>query len=306
MAVPKFEEFLYPFLNLIKDRDLSSKDMRDALIAHFGLTDEDCALKTKSGTNTQVNDRINWVRQYLRRALFVDLPQKGVYHITERGKEYLQKNKTLSKKDLMSYPEFAEYATGRASVSDANSALISVAEDSQDLTPTELLEQTFGSINRDLAEDLLEAIMQNSPKFFEQVVVDVLKNMGYGYDTDESCQTTQYSKDGGIDGIIKEDKLGLSSIYLQAKKWDPAVHKVTRPEVQKFIGALSEQGATKGVFITTSEFTKDARDCTPQNGVKLVLIDGKELVDYMIQFNVGVSTKKTYDVKKLDSDYFEE
>ena len=206
MSVPKFEEFLYPFLVQIKDRDLSSKEMRDALIAHFGLTEADCALKTKSGTNTQVNDRINWVRQYLRRALFVDLPQKGIYHITERGKDYLQKNKTLSKKDLMTYPEFAEYATGRASVSDVNSASISVAEDSQDLTPTELLEQTFGSINRDLAEDLLEAIMQNSPKFFEQVVVDVLKNMGYGYDTDESCQTTQYSKDGGIDGIIKEDK----------------------------------------------------------------------------------------------------
>lgn len=306
MSVPKFEEFLYPFLAQIKDRDLSSKEMRDALIAHFGLTEADCALKTKSGTKTQVNDRINWVRQYLRRALFVDLPQRGMYHITDRGKEYLQGNTTLSKKDLMVYPEFANYATGEKTTSETTTPSSLIVDELQDLTPTELFEQTFDSINRDLAEDLLDAIMQQSPKFFEQVVVDVLKNMGYGYDADESCKTTQYSRDDGIDGVIKEDKLGLSSIYLQAKRWDPATNKVGKPEVQKFIGALSEQGATKGVFITTSGFTKEARECIPKNGVKLVLIDGKELAKHMIEFNVGVSTVKTYDVKCLNTDYFEE
>lgn len=306
MAVPKFEDFLYPFLNLIKDRDMTSKEMKDALIEHFHLTEEDCAVKTKSGTKTQVNDRINWVRQYLRRALFVELPQKGVYHITDRGKEYLQEHTSLSKKDLMVYPEFANYAIGETSTSEITPPQSPIEDELQDLTPTELFEQTFDSINRDLAEELLDTIMHQSPKFFEQVVVDVLKNMGYGYDMDESCKTTQYSRDDGIDGIIKEDKLGLSSIYLQAKRWNPATNNVGRPEIQKFIGALSEQGATKGVFITTSEFTKDARDCIPKNGVKLVLIDGKELAKYMIEFNVGVSTVKTYDIKCINSDYFEE
>ena len=168
MSVPKFEEFLYPFLSLIKDQDLSSKDMRDALIAHFGLTDADCALKTKSGTNTQVNDRINWVRQYLRRALFVDLPQKGVYHITERGKEYLQKHKTLSKKDLMAYPEFSKYATGAASIGAATPTSVSTVDEPQELTPTDLLEQAFENINRDLAEDLLQKVMDQTPRFAEK------------------------------------------------------------------------------------------------------------------------------------------
>ena len=305
MSVPKFEEFLYPFLAQIKDRDLSSKEMRDALIAHFGLTDADCALKTKSGTNTQVNDRINWVRQYLRRALFVDLPQKGVYHITERGKEYLQKHKTLSKKDLMAYPEFSKYATGATSTGATTPTSTSTIDEPQELTPTDLLEQAFENINRDLAEDLLQKVMDQTPRFFETLVVDLLKKMGYGGSFDGSTKVTPYVHDDGIDGIIYEDKLGLDKIYIQAKKYK-ADNTVGKPQIQQFAGALDEQKATKGVFITTSDYSKEARSYVEKLSKKIVLINGQELTRFMIEFNVGVSTKKTYDVKKIDSDYFEE
>ena len=305
MSVPKFEEFLYPFLVQIKDRDLSSKEMRDALIAHFGLTEADCALKTKSGTNTQVNDRINWVRQYLRRALFVDLPQKGVYHITERGKEYLQKHKTLSKKDLMAYPEFSKYATGATSTGATTPISTSTIDEPQELTPTDLLEQAFENINRDLAEDLLQKVMDQTPRFFETLVVDLLKKMGYGGSFDGSTKVTPYVHDDGIDGIIYEDKLGLDKIYIQAKKYK-ADNTVGKPQIQQFAGALDEQKATKGVFITTSDYSKEARSYVEKLSKKIVLINGQELTRFMIEFNVGVSTKKTYDVKKIDSDYFEE
>ncbi len=305
MSVPKFEEFLYPFLVQIKDRDLSSKEMRDALIAHFDLTEADCVLKTKSGTNTQVNDRINWVRQYLRRALFVDLPQKGVYHITERGKEYLQKHKTLSKKDLMAYPEFSKYATGATSTGATTPTSTSTIDEPQELTPTDLLEQAFENINRDLAEDLLQKVMDQTPRFFETLVVDLLKKMGYGGSFDGSTKVTPYVHDDGIDGIIYEDKLGLDKIYIQAKKYK-ADNTVGKPQIQQFAGALDEQKATKGVFITTSDYSDGARIYVEKLSKKIVLINGQELTRFMIEFNVGVNTKKTYDVKKLDSDYFEE
>lgn len=305
MSVPKFEEFLYPFLVQIKDRDLSSKEMRDALIAHFGLTEADCALKTKSGTNTQVNDRINWVRQYLRRALFVDLPQKGVYHITERGREYLQKHKTLSKKDLMAYPEFSKYATGSTMGEPVSPSPVPVENESQDMTPTELLEQAFDNINRDLAEDLLQKVMEQTPRFFETLVVDLLKKMGYGGSFDDSTKVTPYVHDDGIDGIIYEDKLGLDKIYIQAKRYKADI-TVGKPQIQQFAGALDEQKATKGVFITTSDYSKEARSYVEKLSKKIVLINGQELTRFMIEFNVGVSTKKTYDVKRIDSDYFEE
>lgn len=305
MPVPKFEEFLYPFLKLIKDRDLSSKEMRDALIAHFGLTDEDCALRTKNGTNTQVNDRINWVRQYLRRALFVDLPQKGVYHITARGKEYLQSHSTLSKKDLMAYPEFSKYAIGSAEEPTPNTTIAASVVDSQDLTPTEQLEQAFDNINRDLAEDLLQKVMEQTPRFFETLVVDLLKKMGYGGSFDDSTKVTPYVHDDGIDGIIYEDKLGLDKIYIQAKRYKSEI-TIGKPQIQQFAGALDEQKATKGVFITTSDYSREAKAYVEKLSKKIVLINGQELTRFMIEFNVGVSTKKTYDVKRIDSDYFEE
>lgn len=304
MAVPIFEDFLYPFLEQIKNKDVTTKEMKQLLIAHFNLTEEDCSLMTKSGSSTQVSDRINWTRQYLRRALFIDLPKRGVYRITQRGKDYLDSHTSLSKKDLMEYQEFYIYANGTAP-SSTSSTGEEIAPAVDTLTPTELLEQAFHNINDDLAADLLQKTLEQSPLFFEHLVVDLLVKMGYGGSFANSAKVTQYVHDDGIDGIIYEDKLGLDKIYIQAKRYKPE-NTIGKPQIQQFAGALDEQKATKGVFITTSSYSKEAREYVGKLSKKIVLIDGQELSRYMIEYNVGVSIKRVYEVKRIDSDYFEE
>lgn len=272
--------------------------MRERLIAHFNLTTEDLQSKTKSGNTTQFNDRIGWARQYFRRALFIDIPKNGTYRITQRGADYLKTHTDLTIDDLMEYPEYAAYNSTRKK-KESKTDTTSVA----DLTPTEQLEQAFESIESDLAADLLAKVMEQSPAFFEQLVVDLLVKMGYGGSFADSAKVTQLSNDEGIDGIIYEDKLGLDKIYIQAKRWS---NSVGRPVIQQFAGALVGQNATKGVFITTSTFSKDAKQYVVGLHQKIVLIDGQELAKFMIEYNVGVSTKKTYEVKRIDTDYFED
>jgi len=305
MAIPKFEDFLYPFLFQLKDKDVSTKEMKDALVLHFGLTEEDCSTKTKSGSTFQLNDRIGWTRQWLRRALFIEIPQRGVYRITQRGKDYLKSHTDLRQEDLLQYPEYAEYAgiptsSKGKSTPDSSEAI----DDIEEMTPTEQMEIAFKNINDDLSADLLQRVLDMSPNFFEKLVIDLLLNMGYGGRNKEMAKVTPTSHDNGVDGIIPEDALGLDKIYIQAKRYKDS--PVGKPEIQQFVGALEEQKATKGVFITTSKFTNGAIETANKASKKIVLIDGKSLADYMIEYNVGVSEKKVYEVKKLDSDYFEE
>ncbi len=304
MAVPVFEEFLYPFLLATSSKDVTTSEMRQYIIDYFHLTEEDCSLRTKSGNATQVADRLNWVRQYLRRSLMIDIPERGVYRITQRGKDYLANHTSLRKQDLMQYEEFANYANGTSSSKkneDENNQNVA----SEDLTPTEQLEQAYHSIVDDLAADLLQKTLEQSPQFFEHLVVDLLVKMGYGGSFANSAHVTQYVHDDGIDGIIYEDKLGLDKIYIQAKRYK-LDNTIGKPQIQQFSGALDEQKATKGVFITTSTYSKEARQYVEKLNKKIVLIDGQELARYMIEYNVGVSTKQVYEVKRIDSDYFEE
>ena len=307
MAVPVFEEFLYPFLLATKSKDMTVKEMKEYVIEYFNLSEEDCNLMTKSGNATQVADKLNWSRQYLRRAMMIELPQRGVYRITERGKDYLKSHDSIHKQDLLQYPEFAAYAgMPTSSSSDTSVApVVSSAKPSDDLTPTEQLEQAFHSIVDDLAADLLQKSLEQSPQFFEHLVVDLMVKMGYGGSFANSARVTQYVHDDGIDGIIYEDKLGLDKIYIQAKRYKPE-NTIGKPQIQQFAGALDEQKATKGVFITTSTYSKEARQYVDKLSKKIVLIDGQELARYMIEYNVGVSTKRVYEVKRIDSDYFEE
>ena len=298
MAIPKFEDFLYPFLAQLKDKDVSTKEMKYAMVKHFNLTEEDCSLKTKSGSAFQLNDRIGWCRQWLRRALFIEIPQRGIYSITKRGKDYLQSHTDLRQEDLLKYPEYAEYAH-----MPVTSKVDSTGE-KKEMTPTEQMDVAFKSINDDLAADLLQRVLDMSPNFFEKLVLDLLLNMGFGSRNKEMAIVTPTSHDNGVDGIIPEDALGLDKIYIQAKRYTD--NPVSKPEIHKFIGALDEQKASKGVFITTSKFTAGAKETAEKASKKIVLIDGKTLADYMIEYNVGVSEKKVYEVKKLDSDYFEE
>ena len=305
MAIPKFEDFLYPFLVQLKDKDITTKEMKDALVKHFNLTEEDCSLKTKSGSAFQLNDRIGWCRQWLRRALFIEIPQRGIYSITQRGKEYLQSHTDLRQEDLLQYPEYAEYAHMPVATKDKQTDGKSETEENLgEMTPTEQMDVAFKSINDDLAADLLQRVLDMSPNFFEKLVLDLLLNMGFGSRNKEMAIVTPTSHDNGVDGIIPEDALGLDKIYIQAKRYTD--NPVSKPEIHKFIGALDEQKASKGVFITTSKFTAGAKETAEKASKKIVLIDGKNLADYMIEYNVGVSEKKVYEVKKLDSDYFEE
>ena len=305
MAIPKFEDFLYPFLSLLKENEMSSKEMKERLIFHFGLTDEDRLLKTKGGSAYQIDDRIGWCRQWLRRALFIEIPQRGVYRITQRGRDYLSSNTDLRQDDLLQYPEYAEYAhltpstKGKPEQSNAGQS-----EEIETMTPTEQMDAAFKTINDDLSADLLQKVLEMSPTFFEKLVLDLLLSMGFGSKNKEMAVVTPTSHDNGVDGIIPEDPLGLDKIYIQAKRYTD--NPVSKPEIHKFIGALDEQKATKGVFITTSKFTSGAKETAEKASKKIVLIDGKTLADLMIEYNVGVSEKKVYEVKKLDSDYFEE
>ena len=307
MAIPKFEDFLYPFLFRLKDmNNVSIKEMRKYIIEHFHLTDEDCKLRTKSGSANQLDDRLGWSRQWLRRALFIEIPQRGVYKITKRGVEYLQNHTDLRQTDLMKYPEFAEYATTSSGTEKKQTAkVIEELEDSKQ-TPTEQLENAYQTIVKDLAADLLQKVLEQSAQFFEHLVLDLLLKMGYGGSLSDAGLVTKYSHDDGIDGIIKEDKLGLDKIYIQAKRYNTAT-TIGKPQIQQFVGALDEQKASKGVFITTSSYSSEARKYAEEKASKkIVLIDGQELARYMIEYNVGVSLKHVYEVKRIDSDYFED
>ncbi len=303
MAIPKFEDFLYPFISFINDNELSKKELKSKLIEYFGLTDEDCLLKTKGGTAYQLDDRIGWCKQWLQRALFIDSPQRGVYRITQRGKDYLKSHSDLRREELMQYPEFAEYQCYSGGCANKQSE-VNLMESDEILTPSEQMEVAFMTINDDLAADLIQKVLDMSPSFFENLVLDLLLNMGFGSKNRDLAVVTPTSHDNGVDGIIPEDPLGLDKIYIQAKRYTD--NTVQKPDIQKFIGALDEQKATKGVFITTSKFSPGAKETAEKASKKIVLIDGKTLADYMIEYNVGVSVKMVYEIKRLDSDYFDE
>ena len=302
MALPKFQDFLYPFLKKLEDgKDVTSKEMKSFLIEHFRLTPEDCALKTKSGKTSQFEDRYSWTRQWLRRALLITLPQRSMYRITDRGKDYLKNHTSLKESDLLEYPEYAEYA-GK---SPKNSGSVHIKSTNSMPTPTEQLESAYQIIVKDLAADLLQKVLEQSPKRFEQIVVDLMLAMGYGGSLDDAGMVTKFSHDDGIDGIIKEDKLGLDKIYIQAKRYAIG-NTIGKPDLHAFAGALDEKKANKGVFITTSRFSNEARKYAEEKASKkIVLIDGEELARYMIEYNIGVSTRRTFVVKRIDSDYFE-
>ena len=303
MAIPKFEDFLYPFLLQLKDADMSNKGIKEKLIGHFSLTDEDLKMKTKGGSAYQIDDRIGWCRQWLRRALFIEIPEKGVYRITKRGADYLKTHSDLRQTDLLEYPEYAAYAG--ISSEKKTSGKNEVESSSEELTPTEQLEAAMKKINDDLAADILQKAREMSPAKFEQLVLDLLLAMGYGGTNKDLAKVTPISHDNGVDGIIPEDALGLDKIYIQAKRYKEGL-PVSKPDIHQFIGALSEQKASKGVFVTTSNFTQGAKESVNKAASKIVLIDGIALAQYMIEFNVGVSTRKSYEIKRLDTDYFEE
>lgn len=306
--IPAFEKFFYPILKHIEDgKQYSLKDLRNFCADHFSLTEDDLAEKIKSG-QSRLYDRVQWTMAYFYQAEIVDRIKRGIYQINSNGKALLSKGITdLSVNYLKEYsPAFLAFSQKSNKPSNAKGPAQAKQEESPDdlKTPIDIIDENFQIVNQELAEELLQQVKSQSPKFFEHLVIELLVKMGYGGQFDDGAFVTQASHDEGIDGIIKEDKLGLDKIYVQAKRWDTG--SIGRKEIQSFVGALSGQGASKGVFITTSSFSKEARSFRPQNNIKIVLIDGIELCRYMIEYNIGVSVKTAYEIKRIDSDYFEE
>lgn len=302
--VPKFEDFFYPCLKCLSDGNIHNQaTLRKYVIDYFNLSTEDQNVLIKSGKKTQVFDKIQWTTSYFMQAKIVETPKRGNYRITQRGIDFLAKHPNgFNKKDLCVFPEFLAFASGKVK---EKTVVEMETENKEVSTPTETIEEAYIQINDALADELISKIMEMPPTFFEKLVVELLVKMGYGGEFEDSGVVTKPTKDDGIDGIIKEDKLGLDRILIQAKRY-ASDNMVGRPAIQQFVGAITGQSASKGVFFTTSSFTKEALNYKPGSGVKLVLIDGKTLASYMIEYNVGVSINKVYEIKRLDSDYFEE
>lgn len=306
MTVPDFQSFMLPLLKFTADREEHKQgDAADALSHHFGITESDRKEMLPSGRQTRFDNRIAWAVVYLRKAGFLESPRRGRFKITERGTEILKSNPArINVKFLMEHgnPEFRDFH--RPSRQGGDHAEPNHDESNTDLrTPREILEAGYQELRRDLAQELLNRIMNCSPRFFEQLVVDLLVKMGYGGSYKDAGQAVGQSGDGGVDGIIKEDKLGLDAIYIQAKRWDGTVG---RPVVQAFAGSLEGHRARKGVLITTSQFSLDAQDYVTRIEKKIVLIDGEELAKLMMDYGIGVAADAIYELKRLDTDYFEE
>jgi len=301
MGVPDFQSIMLPLLRLAGDgQEHVLREAIDALSVEFRLTEADRKELLPSGRQVTFNNRVGWARTYLTKAGLIELPKRGHFHITSRGLEALKTNPPkINIAFLEQYPEFIEFRSRDKKPSPSGTDEVQTDEQ----TPEESLESAYQKVRRGMATELLRTIKGCSPEFFERLVVDVLLKMGYGGSLKEAGQAVGRSGDGGIDGIIKEDRLGLDIIYIQAKRWDTN-NTVGRPEVQKFAGSLQGHRARKGIFITTSDFSKEALDFVSRIDSKIVLIDGQTLVQHMINYSVGVSTIASYEVKKIDSDYF--
>jgi restriction system protein len=302
MAIPDYQSLFLPVLRSLEDgRDHSVGETIEYIENEFHLTEKDMSATLKGGAKTVVYGRVTWTISYLRHALLLENVKRGVFHITERGRKVLADNPaSLSIKDLMQFPEFASWLASTKVGKRSAASESSLDDDTQ--TPEELIEENFNVLERQLADELLNQVKSNSPGFFERLVVELLVKMGYGGSFEDAGRAIGRSGDEGIDGVINEDRLGLDVIYIQAKRWE---RSVGRPEIQSFVGALAGQKARKGVFITTSDFSESARKYAKSLENKVVLIDGCQLANFMIEHDIGVSTVSTYKIKKIDSDYFE-
>ena len=303
MPIPDYQTLMLPLLKSAQDgAEHTMRQTVERLAVDFNLSQEEQTELLPSGQQAVFTNRVAWARFYLKKAGLIDSPRRGSLKITERGLSVLATSPaTIDNKFLDQYQEFKEFRESSKSPQVEKSAT-STEEELQ--TPEENLEQAHQRIRSELAEELLQKILTCSPAFFEHLVVELLVKMGYGGSRFDAGKAIGRSGDGGIDGIIKEDKLGLDVVYIQAKRWDS--NAVGRPDVMQFAGALQGQRANKGIFITTSRFTEDAKNYVAQIGSKIVLIDGSQLSQYMIDYDVGVSTVSLYPVKKIDSDYFNE
>src|SRR5690554_4170883 len=281
----------------------TNRETVEELSRQLNLSDAERKEMLPSGQQRVFDNRVAWARAHLNMANLLENPRRGVFRITSRGKEVVERQPPeVNLRFLRQFPEYVELHDERKRKRQAKKMASDDSSDNgESITPEEQLEEAYSQLRESLIYELLEQLKSSSPAFFEQVVVDVLVRMGYGGSLQDAGKAIGRSNDEGIDGIIKEDRLGLDIIYLQAKRWE---NTVSRPEIQKFSGALQGKRARKGVFITTSNFSQSALEYAEAIENKIILIDGYQLAQYMIDFGVGVSTEAAYEVKKIDLDYF--
>jgi restriction system protein len=296
---------MLPLLKLVSDRhEHKYRDLIENLATEFQVTDEERKELLASGNQAIFDNRVGWAKTYLKKAGLLDSPRRATFVITQIGLDTLKKNPDqIDAKYLRQFPAFLEFQNASRNDNETEEEITIVETNEQ--TPEENLDKAYQRIRKSLASELLNRVVDLSPTFFERLVVELLVKMGYGGSIKDAGKAIGKSGDEGIDGTIKEDKLGLDIIYIQAKRWRPG-NVVGRPELHKFVGALAGQGAKKGIFITTSNFTKEALEYTPKNETKIVLIDGEQLAQLMIDYNLGCTTQQIYELKKIDSDYFGE
>lgn len=303
MPVPDYETLMLPLLRALADgAEHPVGPLRNTIASELKLTDQDRAELLPSGKQSVFDNRLGWAKTYLDKAGLVSSVRRGVYRITDQGRVALaEKPESLSKKYLERFESFRAFANSN-DVEDAVAAPEPVGAIPLQ-TPEEALDRAYKEIRRKVEADLLEAVGKASATFFEKLVVDLLVKMGYGGTVEDAGRALGRSHDGGLDGIIKEDHLGLDAIYVQAKRWQ---NTVGRPDVQAFAGSLEGERARKGVFITTSSYSNEAREYVKKIDKKIVLIDGRLLATLMADFGIGVNTVNTYEIVRVDGDYFTE
>jgi restriction system protein len=301
VAIPGFQELTIPILRLAGDgKEHTLRETYDAVGAELGLTDAERNQLLPSGTQKSFENRVSWSRFYLQKAGLLEATGRGRFRITDRGQEVLKR--PPKRVDIRFFQQFEDFRQFRRMKNKQADSPVPLIVEPDGRTPHELMEETYQELRQELAEQLLAQVKSSSPEFFEKLVVELLVAMGYGGSQVDAGKAVGRSGDGGIDGIIKEDKLGLDAIYIQAKRWEGSVG---RPVVQAFAGSLEGFRAKKGVLITTSRFSDDARQYVGQIEKRIVLIDGEQLAQLMIDHQVGVTSRSAYTIHRIDQDYFE-
>ncbi len=306
MAVPDYQTLMLPILRLLEDgSDWRTAQLRERLAEQFALSEEDITERIPSGGATRFTKNVDWSRHYLKRAGVLEAPSRAVSRLTERGRELLAENpERVDNAVLQQYEEFSDFRPGLRSAprpvsTDGDDAPTSpvLAE----LNPDDALRENYRQYRAGVTDELRERVLEQSPEFFESLVIRLMERLGYAGEHGRAIRLGR-SGDGGVDGVVSPDRLGLESVYLQAKRWESQT--VGRPDVQGFSGSLDAYGATKGVFITTSSFSAEARAYVQSIQKTIVLIDGERLVELMYEVNLGVTTQDTLELKQVDSDFF--
>lgn len=303
MAIPGYQDFMYPFLKQLGDgKEYQLQELYTLLTNYYQLTDEEVGELIPSGKQTLLHNRIGWARTYLSKSGLIKVVRRAVFKITDEGLKVLQDPKidSINSKFLRQYNSFNVFVNKTSVIKNDENEV-----DDNEQTPLEQIGHNYNILKNELQDLILEKILECSPAFFERLIVELIVAMGYGGSVKDAGQAIGKSGDEGIDGIIKEDVLGLDMIYLQAKRWK-VESTVPRPEIQKFVGSLVGKKASKGIFITTTTFTKESKKYVDAIDKRIILIDGQELTDLMFKYNVGVTMEDVYVVKKIDMDFFEE